>query len=356
MGLIKKDLVRIKLPDREAHNSRMFVDLCENIHIHHREFRVVFSLDEYLEFVDVLGRSTEDVLSYLAQNPDYEEGIYPTTIMVAGGKERQRKLLLNSPAPNQSAYFANDFAIELQEESVVDEIHVHWRDYRFAMNRENFKIIAEAFSEAKKGLLQFEAENHYVRRPHHDRSMKSFEYEFSEYNSYETRIMGEEMFPIASIKSRFDEGSESFSPPQDLIGLLVQKYKTGQRVVPIILSTEANGDHIVIDGNHRFHAAQRAGLTEINCIVMDVSFGDSEPFRCAEGLLKKFDESTGYRYNTSGFTKHFIAHRASRYYVDHFHSIARRSGRRRAKLKFRHFRRKVKQELRNLFGGKRPFV
>jgi len=74
MGRAKKELARINLPDREAHNSRMFVDLCENIHIHYREFQIVFSLDEYFEFTDLVARSTEDVRSYLAQNPDYLEG------------------------------------------------------------------------------------------------------------------------------------------------------------------------------------------------------------------------------------------------------------------------------------------
>ena len=78
MGEIKKDLARIKLPDREHHNSRMFIDLCENIHIHYREFRTVFSLDEYFEYAKILEDSTKDVRAYLAQNPDYQEGTYGT--------------------------------------------------------------------------------------------------------------------------------------------------------------------------------------------------------------------------------------------------------------------------------------
>ena len=105
MGSIRKILSSRTLPDRERHHSRLFIDLAENIHIHFREYRFVFSLDEYFEFVDTVERSTLDVRSFLEQNSDYEEGKYPSTIMIAGGKKQQLKFLSNSPAPNKSNYF-----------------------------------------------------------------------------------------------------------------------------------------------------------------------------------------------------------------------------------------------------------
>jgi len=89
MGSVKKNLYKGNLPEREKHHSRLFVDLAENIHIHHREFRTVFSLNEYFEYVDIITKSTYDVRNFLTQNPDYAEGKYPTTLMIAGGKERQ---------------------------------------------------------------------------------------------------------------------------------------------------------------------------------------------------------------------------------------------------------------------------
>jgi len=321
MGLVKKELARIILPDRESHNSRLFVDLCENIHIHYREFRIVFSLDEYLEFVDVLSRSTEDVRSYLAQNPDYEERRYPTTIMVAGGKEQQRKLLQNSPAPNKSTYFANDFAIELQDESVVDEIHVHWRDYRLALPREHLKPICDAFTQAKAELEAFEAANEYKRRPHRDRTMEDFAREREKYAEHRPGIMGERLLPVSQVRTRYDDGHRTWQPNEDAIAHLVSCYTNNRVVPPIVLSTERNGEHHVIDGNHRLLAVRRAGLTDINCIITDMTFEDSEYFRKAEGYLKKFDEATNFRYNTSGFNRQYFAYRSSRYYTDHFHNL-----------------------------------
>ena len=91
MGSVRKHLYTVELPERETHHSRLFIDLAENIHIHHREYRTVFSLDEYFEYADIVAKSTQDVRSFLEQNPNYEEQKYPTTILIAGGKERQMK-------------------------------------------------------------------------------------------------------------------------------------------------------------------------------------------------------------------------------------------------------------------------
>lgn len=319
MGKVLKELSRIKLPEREKHNSRIFVDLCENIHIHYREFRIVFALEEYFEFVDVLLKSTEDVRSYLAQNPDYEERKYKTTLMIAGGKGRQRKPIKNSPKPNQSMYFNNNFSIELQDENVIDEIHVHWRDYRFSLNRRHFKQIAKAFIKAKKKLDEFEKEKKYIRKFHRDRQIVNFEKEFSRYRNHNIGIMGEKNIKCSQIKTRFKNIEKQNKFDQASINLLKDLYESGKRVFPILLSTEKNGDHYIIDGNHRFLAAKKANLRNINCIITDITFEQSSDFRKAESLLKKFDMKTNYRFNTSSFNKEFFAYKMNTYYKNHFY-------------------------------------
>jgi len=241
--------------------------------------------------------------------------------MVAGGRNQQRKLLKNSPAPNKSTYFPNDFAIELQDESVVDEVHVHWRDYRLALPREHLKLIADAFTQAKKELESFEATHEYKRKPHLDRTMEDFATEHAKYAGHEARIMGEADIPISEIHTRFDNGDETWVPDEGAIQQLVDWYTSGRRVAPIVLSTEADQTHQIIDGNHRLFAAKRAGLTSVNSIITDMTFEESKLFRKAETLLKQFDEVTGFRFNTSGFNRQFFAHRVGRYYSDHFHKL-----------------------------------
>lgn len=335
MGLIKKVLSKTELPDREAHNSRLFVDLCENIHIHFRELRIVFSLPEYFEFADIISRSTEDVKSYLAQNPDYIEKKFPTTIMIAGGKERQKKLLQNSPMPNKSYYSPNDFSIELQDESVIDEIHVHWRDYRFSMPREHLHLIADQFLTAKKELEEFEKHNEYYRKSHRNRNVEDLVNERESLKNYENRIMGEIDLDINSIIPRWEKDDKRITRNRKYLEELAKRYKEGERQTPIILSTEKNGSLKIIDGSHRCYAAAQAGLKKINCIIMDITFDQSELFRKAESLLKEFDQLTGGKYNTHGFNKEFLAYRASGYYRNHYTKLINEGYFSKRKIKFR---------------------
>jgi hypothetical protein len=343
MGLVRETLIKIELPSREAHNSRMFVDLCENVHIHYRELRIVFSIDEFFEFADILHRSSEDLRSYLAQNPDYQEGVHRDTIMIAGGQRRQRALLRNSPAPNRSTYFPGDFAIELLDESMTDEMHVHWRDYRFAIPREHFKLIAEAFAAAKRNLEAFEAKNEYVRKPHRDRTIEDYASEKAKYGDYKSLIAGEVEIPINQIRTRFDDDSKEFRPEPQAIRLLEQKYRSGEYIHPVILSTERTGEHYIIDGNHRLLAAKNAGCSTINCIVTDLTFEQSADFRRAEALLKRFDRDTGYAYRTSDFNRAYFAHRASRHYRNHFRDVL---GRARVMGRVKRFLRPIKRMVR----------
>jgi hypothetical protein len=325
VGVVKELLAVTTLPDREAHNSRLFVDLCENIHIHHREFRIVFSLDEYFEFIEILQRSTEDVRNFLAQNPDYREGEFPTTIMVAGGKLRQRQLLENSPGPNRSAYFPNHFAIELQDESVTDEIHIHWRDYRIVMPREHFRIVADQFTEARKQLDRFEKDHVYVRRPHHDRAIGSLQAERKRYRGWKTLLGGEADVAIYDITTRFKDFLAEFHPDPRAIQELQQHLVSGAKLFPILLSTERDGTHRVIDGHHRLYAAMKLGRSHINALTSSLTYQQSEDFRRAEGLLKKFDKDTGGQYAVSAFMKEYVAYKTSRFYADVFYRLTTRS-------------------------------
>lgn len=316
MGAVKKFLARKTLQDRERHNSRLFVDLCENIHIHYREYRLIFSLDEYLEFVDIVGKSTQDVRNYLANNPDYKEQVYPTTIMVACGKDRQRKFLKNSPLPHESAYHNNNFAIELQEEYVTDEIHVHWRDLRIALNRENFKDVAEAFIEAHRNLTEFEVQQAYQRERHPDREIDDFNNEQLDGE----RVQGTEMIALEKIASFwFQDLKAEWRHNKEYIEALKARFASNEPVTPLIVSQpNQDGIHYIVNGHHRYLAAREAGLEEIEAVVLPMSFEDTQELRNAESLLKQFDRKTGYEFGLTNFLNDFVAYKFNRYYANDF--------------------------------------
>jgi len=234
MGLIKKILSKRSLPDREKHNSRLFVDMGENIHIHHREFRYVFSVDEFFEYVNIISASAKDVRNYLMQNPEFKEGKIQDTILIAGGKERQLKFLKNSPSPDRSRYFNNDFSIELQDEFVTDEIHIHFRDFRFVLNRENFKIVAEEFERAREELIEFEKKNNYVRQSHPDREIVDFN-DACLNKDCDAKLMGVKKVEIGKIKS-FDYPGSYYKPSPFVMAILKKGYAEDGKFLPILLT------------------------------------------------------------------------------------------------------------------------
>jgi ParB-like nuclease domain len=319
MGAVKKYLAQRTLKDRERHNSRLFVDLCENIHIHFREYRLIFSLDEYFEFVDIVSKSTRDVRNYLYKNPEYQEEKFPTTIMVACGPHRQLKFLQNSPKPNQSEYHNNHFAIELQEETITDEIHVHWRDLRVALSRENFKDVAEGFIEAHKTLADFETQHDYQRKAHFDRAVDGL-------NNAELdgeQVQGVEKLPLDKIVSYWCKDLKTLKSDWKRNNVYIDVLKSrfvNREPVPPLLVSRANQDgvHYIVNGHHRYLAAREADLDAVDAIVMPMSFEETEDLRKAELLLKSFDQKTGYQYGLTPFLNDFVAYKLNRFYANDF--------------------------------------
>ena len=345
MGSVKKYLFKEELPEREIHHSRLFIDLAENIHIHHREYRTVFSLDEYFEYADIVAKSTNDVRNFLEQNPNYEEQKYPTTIMIAGGKERQMKFLKNSPKPNHSAYFANDFAIELQDEFVTDEVHIHYRDFRIAMDRERFRKVAEGFRISLEELDKFEATETYEREIHPDRMINNFNNLDKE--DIDTKQMGVKSVDLSEISSNwYKDIQNEWTPDKEAIKALELEYKKDKKMIPILLSTEKDGKHLIVDGHHRFYVAQKLNLNTIDAVILDLTFDETSKIREAEVLLKQFDQETNYEYNISSFMKSYLGYR-----LNHFYSNAFKSKMIRQKLWFRVLR-KIKQII---FGKRQIF-
>jgi hypothetical protein len=166
MGAILKILSSKELPQRELHNSRLFVDLSENVHIHFREIRLMFGIEEFFEFTDIIRESAKEVKKYLKKHPGYKEQENFDGLLVAGGLKRQTTPLQHSPKPHESKYFPNRLQIELQEEKVIDAIHIHYRDYRLVMNIETFREFSNGMRAALDNLDEFLQQNGYKEGEH----------------------------------------------------------------------------------------------------------------------------------------------------------------------------------------------
>jgi hypothetical protein len=311
MGRTLKTLVEIKLPPRESHNSRALVDLCENIHIHYREWRQVFTLPEWLEFVTMLTQAARDVRNYLAQNPDYREGEWHNTLMVANAG--LARLIKSSPAPNQSTYFDRTFAVEIMHPSMRDEMHVHWRDYRFVLPRSHFRQIADAFTEARVKLDEWDEAEGYPESHWRTRSVDAEIAAKAKLGESVGPIGGEVQLSVGSIQPRE-------SSPRDAVwvGRLVELYRAGEWVAPVVVSTEPGGGHAIIDGNHRLTAAKEAGAKTINAVVVPITFEQSKMIRQAENLCKKFDREVRDDFELSSFFREWLAWKLGTHWEGHF--------------------------------------
>lgn len=139
----------------------ILVDLCENIHIHHREMRTEFTIAEFREYTDWLAHTRAEVEKYLADNPEYMEDACGDTVWkVAGGPH----LIEESPKPHESAYYPDRLLVQL-ETPKDHEIHVHYRDRRLDLWRDELRVLTATLNKAVERLDAYEEAHGYESRP-----------------------------------------------------------------------------------------------------------------------------------------------------------------------------------------------
>ena len=133
----------------------------------------------------------------------------------------------------------------------------------------------------------------------------------------------EQKLPVSEVYTKFDDLLTDFRPDPNAIKILQAAHRRSEKLQPILVSTERNGSHLVIDGYHRFYAVLKEGRNYIDCIVCDITFKQSEPLREAEVLLNEFDRRTDRRYGASWFLKEFVASKTGVPCPDHFSGTLR---------------------------------
>ena len=146
MGVVNKVLAETFIPDRDAHNCRVFIDLAESVHLHYREHRIVFTVEEYFEVAKAFNDGAKKLKERVEKGYKVD-GNHNTEII--GGSQIKSIKVLN---PHKS-YFNNRLVVEKQADSVMDKIHIHYRDYRLVMNNmETFNKVCKCLEQARKNL------------------------------------------------------------------------------------------------------------------------------------------------------------------------------------------------------------
>jgi hypothetical protein len=185
------------------------------------------------------------------------------------------------------------------------------------MDRRRFRKVAEGFRKSLEKLDEFEASESYEREVHPDRAINGFNDLVKE--DIDTKQMGVTSVSLDKIFSYwYADIEKEWAPDDEAIRHLKSEYSKTNKFIPIILSTERDGTHLIVDGHHRYYCAVKIGLKEIDSVVLDLTFEETSKVREAEVILKQFDSETNYEYNLSSFMKSYLGYRLNRYYSNAF--------------------------------------
>ncbi|MBP7779400.1 MAG: hypothetical protein KA371_19960 [Acidobacteria bacterium] len=151
MGEVLRTLSETMLEPRDDHNKRLFVDLSESVHIHYREHRLVFGVNEFRHFAAVVAEAAV-ALEVLVRDgyrtksdPECRANVQVPTRIIGGSQVEA----IPVAEPQRSKYFDERLVIEEQTPAVKDRFHVHYRDLRIVFNNDRtFLDVCDAFARA----------------------------------------------------------------------------------------------------------------------------------------------------------------------------------------------------------------
>ena len=139
---------RVLKPD-PIFKSRFVVEICEKVHTHYRNLRIVNSIHDFVS----LAEGFKDALERWKQRGCPGTGQKHIELC-------RKKIISESELDsfevnlNENLYRRNEGSIFSEGNSFQDEVYVHMkiRDFRVEMSVDEFKEIADAIAEAKEKL------------------------------------------------------------------------------------------------------------------------------------------------------------------------------------------------------------
>ena len=152
MGRTLKNLSLHELKTPSIFNNRFVVELCEIIHVHYRNLRIMMSIQDWLEMAEGMADSLERWKKL--GNPSNGHGVHI---------ELCRKEVAKFPQGDNVQVNLNDNLYLKNEDRIFSEgadfkekeyIHIKIRDLRLECGIEEFIKIANCFQEARSKLKE----------------------------------------------------------------------------------------------------------------------------------------------------------------------------------------------------------
>ena len=145
MGRVRNLLYTKELKDTADRFSDMYsIEVCEDFHIHWRNLRLQFGMDEWIDFCAAVEYAWTCWMAMGSPLPNPDRSV-PCYLKVDPGKT-----LNINPVHKISG---KNFRIE-DDDLNGPAIHVHYRSNRFEWSHEEFLAMADGFTEAAKKLRE----------------------------------------------------------------------------------------------------------------------------------------------------------------------------------------------------------
>lgn len=136
MGIIIRLYHRSEGLEKNRFNT-FFMDMGENIHVHYRDLRIEFNVDEFIEFADLC--ETYIPLVRKEIEAGFKDGVNPNT-----NQSDTIKTFFNKKPLKQTIVY-NPTRISLEENT--DGFHIHLRNYKILLDKPSFLNFAKAAKE-----------------------------------------------------------------------------------------------------------------------------------------------------------------------------------------------------------------
>lgn len=150
MGQTLRSLSYRLIPSKAVFNNRFVIEICEQVHIHYRNLRIILNKADWLN----VARGFRDALERWEKlgSPEPKQGThYELCRKNIEGSEELFKINLN-----KNLYPKYEGKIFSEGAEIKDETYIHLklRDLRVELSWEEFNKLADMFAEAKNRISE----------------------------------------------------------------------------------------------------------------------------------------------------------------------------------------------------------
>lgn len=151
MGQTLKKLASRQVEGKAVFNNRFVVEICEHVHVHYRNLRMIMSLSDWLSMASGMSDALKRWVSQGSPEPSEGTHIELCRKVVATHPICQEEININL---NKNLYKENQGRIFAEGAEITEPLYVHvkLRDLRIELSLEEFAEFSDAILEAKETL------------------------------------------------------------------------------------------------------------------------------------------------------------------------------------------------------------